>query len=659
MFVRERVHLPPSIRESFRRPVPWGFPGFSEAVYFRTYSRLKSNGKQERWADTIIRVVEGMLSIRKSWHREHGLPWDHTQWMSIGIEMAQAMFEMKLLPPGRGLWAMGTEYVYERGSHGLNNCGARAVTDSLSEAAAWIMDSLLMGVGVGFSTDQATFGAFYIPTGSPRMYQIPDTREGWVESVRLLIASYEQPQQAPCKFDVSLVRPAGQPIRGFGGIASGPEPLVKLHRRLESYLQAYIHEQNSKPRLIIDIMNAIGACVVAGGVRRSAELATGRIDDLEFINFKNYDLHPDRREIGWMSNNSVVLSQSNEFELLPQIAGRIRDNGEPGIINLINVQKYGRIGKKKPDLATLFNPCAEIPLESSELCNLIECFPTRCQDTHDLWRAMELATIYASTVSLLPSHLEDTNRVIARNRRIGVSISGIADWVDTTSISHVTMALRRGYEEHVEPTNCQMAALAGIAPSIRLTTVKPSGTISLLAGVSPGMHWPVFRHGIRRMRINEGSPIVEILKAAKVPCEKDTYSDQTLVFSFPLQSGSGRTRSVKEVSVWEQASLVAMLQREWADNAVSNTLTFSPKKEANEIERVLACFAPLIKSLSLLPDQDERASYAQPPYETISQDRYEDLKKEIHIIPWDGLHGSDGEESRFCDSSSCEVALGS
>lgn len=298
-----------------------------------------------------------------------------------------------------------------------------------------------------------------------------------------------------------------------------------------------------------------------------------------------------------MSNNSVVLERANDFWSIPLIAEGIRRNGEPGILNLMNVRKYGRFGEPVPDEAVGVNPCGEIPLESHELCNLVEVFPTRCKDENEFYEVLGRATFYASTVSLLLTHSEATNSVLVDNRRIGVSVSGIADWIDAVGPSKVFAILNRGYEI-VRNANAVYATQAGVPRSIRVTTVKPSGTISLLAGVSPGMHHPESGYVLRRVRIAERSPIAERLIKAGIPHEPDHYSQNTLVFEFPLAYGHGRTRSVRDVSVWEQAAIVAMLQRCWADNAVSNTLKFQPF-EANQIERVLTMFLPQVKSLSI------------------------------------------------------------
>jgi len=654
--VNERFSLSPQFKEGLsKQEPPWGFGALSEAVYFRTYSRMRDDGRQEHWADTVIRVVEGVMSIRKDWYKNVlGKRWDEKHYQKLAQHLASLIFQMKILPPGRGLWAMGTDYVFERGSHSLNNCGFVEVSDSLSSAASWLMDSLMCGVGVGFSTHSQKIGEYKKPTGEVLYYSIPDSREGWVESLRALISSYELGARE-IKFDYSQIRPTGVPLRGFGGVSAGAAPLITAHERIRSYLDSYAYGETSATRLISDVMNAIGACVVAGNIRRSAEIALGSPTDTEFLNLKNYNLYPERSEIGWMSNNSVVLTERSHFAVMPDIAKLVQSNGEPGILNMLNISKYGRIGDRMPDQAVGINPCGESPLESYELCNLVEVFPTRCASAEEVWDAMKYATFYASTVSLLRSHSAETNEVVARNRRIGVSVSGIADWIDTTSVAYVFQVLNKGYEDVVRPTNTRLAREAGVPASIRVTTVKPSGSISLLAGVSSGMHHPLDGYVLRRMRVSKNSPVAEILEGNGIPHEPDVNEpDFTEVFEFPLKYGNGRTRSVKKVSIYEQAAIVAMLQKSWADNAVSNTLTVQPH-EFPQIERVLSFFAPQVKSLSLLPDV-EVGAYPQMPLEKITKDEFEKRSKLIGKgIDWSSLTGTDGVDSRFCTNDSCEI----
>jgi ribonucleoside-triphosphate reductase (thioredoxin) len=717
MYVTHRYIVTPQLRAEIEAKIPvFGFNGFGEATYYRTYSRQKSDGSQENWSDTVIRVVEGVQSIRKDWYKKHGLPIDTAILDDYASRLAHAIFDMKMLPPGRGLWAMGTDFVFDKGGMALNNCAAVEVK-KLSVDMNWAMDALMCGVGVGFGVFRENaqelkdpkrmhnpLSLIQQPEYQKTYYQIPDTREGWVESVKLLLGSYEEGSPYVA-FDYSNIRPYGSPIKGFGGKASGPDPLIKLHGRIRRYCDRYVRGECGWSRLCADIANAIGACVVAGNVRRSAEILLGHIDDPEFVNLKNYDLadhviydghlyqcteyhcsgdvfdhqywmmlcsvdkasakqlhtantwssntyYDGRSSLGWMSNNTVRLEKKSDFRQIPKIARLIGKNGEPGIANLVNMQEYGRFGDRlKEDKANLANPCSEICLESYELCNLSEVFPTRCNSKREFYEALELATYYSSTVSLLPTHRPETNEVVNRNHRIGISISGIADWFDAYGAADCIPMLRKGYKI-VKRVNETLAKEAGVNPSIRLTTVKPSGTISQLAGVSSGMHFPTFQYAIRRMRVSEGSELVPILQMAGVPWEKDVYSDNTLVFEFPIDQG--KTRPANEVSAWEQFSLLSSLQREWADNMVSCTIYFDPKSEEKQIEHMLGQFAPTIKSVSMLPHTDAGA-YVQMPYEGITREEYERRQDEIAHIDWDAFGGSDGQDSRFCTNDVCSI----
>ncbi len=626
----------------------FGFGGFGEAVYYRTYSRIKPDGSQEHWADTVIRVINGVMSVRKHHYVLNALVWDEEKWQHYAQKLATSMFDMKWLPPGRGLWIMGTEYIYERGSAALNNCGAVDTTD-LSLAAEWAMDMLMCGVGVGFNTAWKGENVSIPDKTEPVAYLIPDSREGWAESVRVLIDSYTK--KSPWfSFDYSLIRPEGSPIHGFGGTASGPAPLKALHQRIEEYLDHYCQGKIDKTRCTADVMNAIGVCVVAGNVRRSAEIALGSVDDKSFLELKDYGKNPERAKIGWVSNNTVVLTKTEDLEKFPMIAEHIRENGEPGIMNLMNVQKYARYGEASKEHASLANPCSEIALESFELCNLAEVFPSRCLNEDDFYEALEYATFYASTVSLLMTHRHETNAVISRNRRIGVSISGIADLLDRDGIADLTSRLKRGYKL-VRSVNQKLAAEAAVPISIRVTTVKPSGTISQLVGCSSGMHFPTFQYAIRRLRIGNTSPICDILKEAGVPYEEDHYSAHTTVFEFPIDQG--QTREARDVPAEEQFSLLTLLQREWSDNMVSCTIYFDPKIEGPHIEHMLSKFVPFIKSVSMLPHSD-RGAYIQMPYEGITKVQYEARVSRISNIDWSHFSGSDGIENRFCTNDACD-----
>jgi ribonucleoside-triphosphate reductase len=552
----------------------FGYQGFGEIVFYRTYSRLKADGSQENWHDVVVRVINGTMSIRKDWYQRNYIKWDEDYWQQYAYNMAVSLFKMYWMPAGRGLWAMGTQFVYDRGSMALNNCGFTKLggNSRLSDDLHWLMDALMLGVGVGFEPIRDDLKV-YKPVGEFQHY-VADSREGWADSWRMLIDAYTKPGLRKPKFKFDLVRGKGQPIRGFGGLSSGPEPLKRLFEQTEELFNT---PKIDVVRLKTDLANYCGCCVVAGNVRRSAELSKGQVTDKVFLDLKDYELHPDREDFGWMSNNTVALEDDIDFESLGEVARRVVTRGEPGIMNLRNF-KYGRIGKPTPvreDKADGLNPCGEIPLEDKELCNVVETLPTQCETVEDWYKACEYASFYASCVSLLPTHREETNRVVVRNRRIGVSIIDWTGWVQEKGLHKVTSYMRKGYDVVTE-TNRTSNAEAGVPEAIRKTTIKPGGTTPKLPGKTPGIGYPTFKETLRRMRVAMNNPICPVLDNANIPYTDDFFDPiNTRIYEYPTMQGP--TPPADEVSLWEQAWNLVTVQREWADNAVSNTLYFRPR----------------------------------------------------------------------------------
>lgn len=728
MFVTERFKLCEKVQDYLRSLVPpFGYNGFGEAVYYRTYSRkIKEEGVevgQEAWADTVIRAVQGTFSIRKDFYIKNRIPWDDYKWQEYAKDFAIYLFKMKWMPPGRGLWAMGSDFVYERGSMALYNCAFTILGDAstFADDVGWLMDSLMNGVGVGFAPDEVDLKLVQPHDHTEPHWIIPDSREGWVESVTMIIDSFILGDTIP-KYDYSLIRPAGLPINGFGGISSGPEPLNLLHISVEKQCYQYLKGEISEVEFKTNVANLVGCCVVAGNVRRSAEIAIRPVTDQVFLDLKNYEKHPHRAAYGWMSNNSAIFFDDDDFDKLGEIADRVIRNGEPGVVNLRNF-KHGRIGKNdglREDRAIGLNPCGEIPLENREVCNLAETFPTMCDNVDEWYKACEYAAFYCSTVSLLPTHQSSTNRIVARNRRIGVGLVDYSGWVHREGVHKVTRYLRNGYDV-VRETNRNCNSEAGVPEAIRVTTVKPGGTTPKLPGKTSGCGRPTFRHTIRRIRVQQGTQYHELLVKAGVPWEKDYYSANTDVFEWPIIQGPADPAEM--CSIWEQAFTIIMLQREWSDNAVSNTIYFRPKwrltahykvfdgddvvselasligrntllalgnkrqreyevhnnikcvisyndgfiteakvyeydpaHEEDFIEPVLSYTVPHAKSLSLLP-HTPAGVYKQMPEEGISVEEYELRVSQIKPIDWSELFGSDGEDERYCEGPTCAVTI--
>jgi len=696
--MKHRFNLAEATVDELREMTPeFGYNGFGEFVFYRTYSRPDEEGNMETWHDVVIRVTEGTFSIRKDHYKRNQIPWDEDFWQTYARNFAISMFKMEWLPPGRGLWAMGTDYVYERGSMSLNNCAVCEIKN-IADDAHWIMDALMNGVGVGFlpTRDDNILLEIKEPKGTEK-YVIPDTREGWCDSLHDLIDCYFTGGPKPV-FEYHEIRRAGQPIRGFGGIASGPDPLKQLHGRIEEFMKRaadVTDEDYDSVRLKMDVANAIGCCVVAGNVRRSAELAAAPLSDDTFKDLKDYDKHPERAALGWMSNNSVLLETDEDFQRLGEIAARVVKNGEPGYINLRNLHK-GRLGRDdglRRDKAIGFNPCGEQPLEDKELCTLVETLPTRCPD-HQTWlKACEYATVYASTVTLLPTHRSETNAVMLRNRRIGVSIVDITGWLHEEGASSVINYMREGYQI-VRKANQWVNSEAGIPEAIRVTTVKPGGTIPKVAGRTSGVGYPTFRHTLMRVRVAANSPIRGILEDANIPNEPDINDpDGTLVFEWPVLQGPSKPAT--EATLFEQAMNLVMVQREWSDNAVSNTLYFRPQwqlietnfngknfkpaddhkvetdqwgqtnlyrrdpnHEEDVVERVLSMIAPLTKSVSLLP-HTPAGVYPQSPQSGITEEEYNQRLKDMKPIDWQRLSFStpDISDDKYCSGGNCTLPV--
>ncbi len=705
MIVEERYKLPSNLYKDIPLSFDhnFGFDGFGEVTYFRTYSRFNEETQtQETWLDTCVRVVEGVFSIRKDWYKKLGLRWRDHSWHPIAVEMIRFIYQMKFLPPGRGLWAMGSPHVFEVGSMALNNCaGTDIELSSLRDDVAWAMDALMCGCGVGLKLGShmgtAPFlSSSILPEKMGDGWAIPDSREGWTESTRLLLSD---PREGVFPFDYGDIRKFGEPIKRFGGVSSGPGPLMILHRRLHAYINNWGNGLIRHTRFLADVANATGTCVVSGNVRRGAEILIGSIKDEEFLNLKapqkvnerlkerldltfevsktdkengyrnavkllwddyltDEDFLDDRALIGGLSNNSVALESSSDFLQTPKLAEGILLNGEPGGLNMMNIKKYGRFGDEnvKEETATLANPCGEIPLESKELCNVVEVFPTNCSTPQEFHKALSLATIYSQSVSLLMTHSSETNEILARNRRIGVSLTGVADWLDRSGAARVTRLMRDGYKTVIKTAD-KFARESGVPSPIRYTTVKPSGTVSQLAGVSSGMHFPTFSLAIRRLRVTKDSPLFHLLRKSNVPNEADVKDTTAQVFEFPINQGT--TRPATKVSAWEQFSLLAMLQREWADNMVSCTVYFDKNKEGDQIEKMLGQFLPLIKSFSMLPHSSSGA-FEQMPYEEIDKEEYEKRKAKMNHIDFSDYKGTGQDEKArestlYCDNDVCEI----
>jgi len=623
----------------------WGPVGLF--TFKRTYARdVEDEGRTEMWWETCRRVVEGTFNIQKIHCRKFSLPWNEYKAQKSAQEMYDRMFCFKWLPPGRGLWTMGTDIVYEKGSACLNNCAFVSTKDigvDFASPFCFLMDMSMLGVGVGGDCRGAGLATLVPPRYTNDPYVVEDTREGWVELIRVILNSFIGKGHYPRHIDYSQVRPEGTPIKGFGGVASGSGPLRMLVGHLTDLLTV---EEPSKitSTQIVDAFNFIGVCVVAGGVRRTAEIMFGEPHDQEFLSLKQDPEALSSRR--WASNNSVFGEIGMDYGPLCE---KIKVNGEPGLILLDAMRKFGRMVDPPnfKDMRVMgSNPCSEQSLESFELCCLVETFPAHHEDLSDYLKTLKSAFLYAKTVTLVPTHDSRTNAVMMRNKRIGCSQSGIVQAIEKFGRREHLRWCDLGYKRLKELDEIYSEWLC-VAFSKKLTSVKPSGTVSLLCGATPGIHYPESEYYIRNIRVGMNSPLVGITKDAGYPVEPCEYSDQSMVVSFPVREKLF-TKGKNDVTIWEQFANAAALQRWWADNQVSITVSFR-KEEEGDIKTCLEVYEDQLKSVSLLPLKDH--GYRQAPYIPITAKEYEEMQSRISPM---NLGGSKHEVTEvFCDGDSC------
>ncbi len=669
----------------------WGFGALSYVTYKRTYARrIEGEDRTEEFWETIKRVVEGTFTIQKQHCTQHKLYWDNKKAQKSAQVMFQKIWEFKFLPPGRGLWMMGTGAIEAKGGGGLNNCGFTSTENIEIDFAGpfcWAMDFLMLGVGVGFDTRGAGKLLIQEPGIKSDGYEfvVPDTREGWIEALALTIDAFATGKAIP-KYDYSKIRAEGEPILTFGGTSSGPRPLRELLETTRAILTTRIDEP-IRDIDIVDLMNYVGKAVVAGNVRRSAEIACGDPLSDAFLQAKDPDLNGealmDRR---WASNNSLLAEVGMDYA---KAAGFTEKNGEPGYIWLENARAFGRM-KDAPNNKDYriggFNPCAEQGLEAYELCNLVETFPANHDSAEEFYETLKYAFMYAKTVTLIMTHDPRTNAVMIRNRRIGTSMSGIEQAKKKFGIHNFYKEFcDKGYAI-VEEYDRVYSEWLGIALSIKLTTVKPSGSVSLLAGSTAGVHAAHSEYYYRTIRLAHNSPLVQSLLDAGYRIEygatewKKEYAewDQdrvekadwgsyvlnnpiqgkvaawfggTLVAYFPVKE-TNFTKGKKDQTIWEQAENAAKMQYYWSDNSVSVTINMF-EKEKHLVETILEHYQTRMKTISFLPHAH---GYAQAPYQELTEAEYLvaiQNHKSIADIETVGREVNDG----YCESDRCELGL--
>ena len=623
--------------------VNWGEVGY--VTFKRTYARPTTKGHTEEWEDTVNRVIE-------SANKQLGVGFTEQE----QEEFKSIMMNLKGTVAGRFLWQMGTKTVDRLGLPSLQNC-AFVVVDQPIRPFTWAFEMLMLGSGVGFNIQKEN--VYQLPKVLKKVkverkdendadFIVPDSREGWVELLRrVLEASFITGEGFT--YACHLIRHKGAAIKGFGGTASGPDDLVWGMQEINKILNARSGKK-IQPVDALDLMNIIGRIVVAGNVRRSAQIALGDHDDIEYLRAKRWDLGgiPNWRA---MSNNSVIC---NDISLLPdEFWEGYNGNGEPyGLINLDAARRMGRTGEDQypdPDVQG-FNPCAEQSLANYETCCLAEVYLPNISSYEELKTVVRYLYRVNKHSLAIKCALKETEDIVHKNMRMGIGVTGYLQATEEQRswLSDCYTYIRAYDKEYSE--------LTGFPTSIKITTVKPSGTLSLLAGVTSGAHPAYSQYYIRRIRMASDSNLVEVCRANGYHVEyvrnfDGTEDHGTVVVSFPCSFPAG-TRLADDMSAVDQLEVIKRLQTEWSDNAVSVTIYYR-KEELDEIKEWLSNNYFNVKSVSFLLHNEH--GFDQAPLEEITKEKYEEMKANTTPITTVGQINFDDIDIAECEGGACPI----
>ena len=607
---------------------PWSTIGY--LVYKRTYARRVDeadiNSRTEEFNETVERVLRSadkQLGVGLTSEEE-----DRLRGYLTGLKGSVA---------GRFWWQMGTETVDRLGLSSLQNCAFTTI-DNPIRPFTWAMDMLMLGSGVGYNIQKKNIDKlppvnldFTCPTrsdGSDADFIVPDSREGWVKLLaKTLKAAFLSTGAKTFTYSTKMIRGKGAPIKGFGGVASGPEDLCWGIEQISKVLEKRAGKK-LRPVDALDVMNIIGAVVVAGNVRRSAQIAIGDADDVEYLLAKRWDLGniPSWRA---MSNNSVVcddISDLHEF-----FWDGYEGKGEPyGLINLKLSRKVGRLGETQyadPDVQG-YNPCAEQSLANYETCCLAEVFLPNIDSREEFLDVCTLLYRINKHSLMLQCHHSETQDIVHKHMRMGIGVTGVLQATEEQK-----SWLKDTYEE-LRSFDVDYSRNHSWPTSIKLTTVKPSGTLSLLPGVTPGVHPGYAQYMIRRVRMASNHALVETCRSHGYDVEYQRNFDgsedrSTVVVSFPFSYPEG-TKLAKDMTAIDQLEAVKWLQEVWSDNSVSCTVYYR-KEELPDIKKYLKKFYKNShKSLSFLLHSEH--GFQQAPLEEITKEVFDAMVKNTTLI---------------------------
>ena len=628
---------------------------YQEFIHLSRYSRwLPKEERRETWGETVSRYFDFFEQHLKETNK-------FKLEKKVREELENEVLKLGVMPSMRCLMTAGE--ALKRENIAGYNCSYIAV--DRPQAFDEILYVLMNGTGVGFSVERQFVGN--LPTVAEEFYQsdttivVQDSKLGWAKAFKELVAMLYH-GQVP-KWDLSKVRPAGAPLKTFGGRASGPEPLQRLFEFTKEIFQN-AHGRKLSSIECHDIVCKTAEIVVVGGVRRSALISLSNLSDDRMRVAKSGQWWIDNGQRA-LANNSACYTEKPDIGIFMDEWKALYDSksGERGIFNRESAKKIAEKNERRDvghDFGT--NPCSEIILRSREFCNLSEVV-VRPEDTeHTLLNKVRLATIlgtFQSTLTNFKYVSKDWKKNCIEERLLGVSLTGIMDNKWTAGKLPGLDVLLKNLKQISVDTNKEWSEKLKINQSAAITCVKPSGTVSQLVDSASGIHARHNPYYIRTVRGDKKDPLTKMMVEQGFPAEDDVMKpNDTTVFSFPIKCSPDAVFR-QDLSAIEQLELWKTYQVHWCEHKPSVTISVKEEEWIDVGAWVYKNF-DLMSGVSFLPYSEH--TYKQAPYQDCNEKEYKDLMNKMPTsVDWNKLsqyEKSDmtvGSQELACSAGSCEI----
>ena len=628
---------------------------YQEFIHLSRYSRwLPKKGRRETWRETVTRYFDFFQE-----HLKQSCKYSLDK--SLREELEDAVIHLKIMPSMRCLMTAGE--ALKRENIAGYNCSYVAV--DRPQAFDEILYVLMNGTGVGFSVERQFVSN--LPTVADEFHPsdttivVQDSKMGWAKAFKELVAMLYH-GQIP-KWDLSKVRPAGAPLKTFGGRASGPEPLRRLFEFTKEIFQN-AHGRKLSSIECHDIVCKTAEIVVVGGVRRSALISLSNLSDDRMRVAKSGQWWNDNGQRA-LANNSACYTEKPDIGIFMDEWKALYDSksGERGIFNRESAKKIAEKNERRDvghDFGT--NPCSEIILRSREFCNLSEVV-VRPDDTEDtLLNKVRLATIlgtFQSTLTNFKYVSKDWKKNCIEERLLGVSLTGIMDNKWTAGKLPGLDVLLKNLKQMSVDTNKEWSEKLKINQSAAITCVKPSGTVSQLVDSASGIHARHNPYYIRTVRGDKKDPLTKMMIEQGFPAEDDVMKpNDTTVFSFPIKCSPDAVFR-QDLTAIEQLELWKTYQVHWCEHKPSVTISVKEEEWIDVGAWVYKNF-DLMSGVSFLPYSEH--TYKQAPYQDCNEKEYKDLMNKMPTsVDWNKLsqyEKSDmtvGSQELACSAGSCEI----